>query len=83
MCFNAAKSWYTGWYTEAGKEGHEDLNHFDTPGQWWKGKLVGIDDYLNEIFDEKNGEANDFGRNTIKNNQQDAPKFPYRQSEHR
>ena len=52
MCFNAAKSWYTGWYTEAGKEGHEDLNHFDTPGQWWKGKLVGIDDYLNEIFDE-------------------------------
>jgi len=34
MCFNAAKSWYTGWYTEAGKEGHEDLNYFDTPGQW-------------------------------------------------
>ena len=52
MCFNAAKSWFTGWYTEAGKEGHQDLNFFDTPGQWWKGKLVGIDDYLNDIFDE-------------------------------
>jgi len=52
MCFNAAKSWFTGWYTEAGKEGHQDLNFFDTPGQWWKGKLVGIDDYLNDMFDE-------------------------------
>eukprot|EP00547_Thalassionema_nitzschioides_P008755 CAMPEP_0194227362 /NCGR_PEP_ID=MMETSP0156-20130528/42821_1 /TAXON_ID=33649 /ORGANISM="Thalassionema nitzschioides, Strain L26-B" /LENGTH=994 /DNA_ID=CAMNT_0038959841 /DNA_START=157 /DNA_END=3137 /DNA_ORIENTATION=- len=52
MCFNAAKSWYTGWYSEAGKEGHEDLNDLRTAGQWWKGKLVGIDDYLNGIFDE-------------------------------
>lgn len=52
MCFNAAKSWFTSWYSEAGKEGHQDLNFFDTPGQWWKGKLVGIDDYLNDIFDE-------------------------------
>eukprot|EP00547_Thalassionema_nitzschioides_P013359 CAMPEP_0194260402 /NCGR_PEP_ID=MMETSP0158-20130606/45493_1 /TAXON_ID=33649 /ORGANISM="Thalassionema nitzschioides, Strain L26-B" /LENGTH=1009 /DNA_ID=CAMNT_0039000491 /DNA_START=103 /DNA_END=3129 /DNA_ORIENTATION=- len=52
MCFNSAKSWYTGWYSEAGKEGHEDLNDLRTAGQWWKGKLVGIDDYLNGIFDE-------------------------------
>ena len=53
MCFNAAKSWYSGWYSDdVGKEGHQDLTHFDTPGQWWKGKLVGIDVYLNDVFDE-------------------------------
>ncbi|KAL7547050.1 hypothetical protein ACHAWF_010369 [Thalassiosira exigua] len=52
MCFNAAKSWYSGWYNDEGKQGYEDLDHFDTPGQWWKGKLVGVDDYLKHVFDE-------------------------------
>eukprot|EP00548_Thalassiothrix_antarctica_P009548 CAMPEP_0194158756 /NCGR_PEP_ID=MMETSP0152-20130528/77447_1 /TAXON_ID=1049557 /ORGANISM="Thalassiothrix antarctica, Strain L6-D1" /LENGTH=1354 /DNA_ID=CAMNT_0038868245 /DNA_START=102 /DNA_END=4166 /DNA_ORIENTATION=+ len=52
MCFNAAKSWYTGWYSEPGKEGYEDLSFFSTPGELWIGKLVGIDDYLYGIFDE-------------------------------
>jgi len=51
MCFNAAKSWYTGWYSEQGKEGYEEL-FLDHPGQFWKGKLVGIHDYLYGTFDE-------------------------------
>lgn len=53
MCFNAAKSWYSGWYSEPGKDGHMDVSHFDTQGQWWSGDLVGIDDYLTGVFDEE------------------------------
>ena len=52
MCFNAAKSWYSGWYSEQGKEGHEELSIFSNPGQFWKGNLVGIDDYFHGFFDE-------------------------------
>ena len=51
MCFNAAKSWHSGWYSEQGKEGHEQY-FLSKPGQFWKGNMVGIDDYLNGIFDE-------------------------------
>ena len=53
MCFNAVKSWWLGWYSEPGKEGHEYLYSMDKPGEFWRGKLVGIDDYLNDKFDEK------------------------------
>ncbi|KAL7541977.1 LOW QUALITY PROTEIN: hypothetical protein ACHAXR_011398 [Thalassiosira sp. AJA248-18] len=52
MCFNAAKSWFSGWYSEPGSDGHADVESHDTPGQWWAGNLVGVDDYLNGIFDE-------------------------------
>ncbi|KAL7545370.1 hypothetical protein ACHAWF_009704 [Thalassiosira exigua] len=51
MCFNAAKSWFSGWYNEEGKQGYVDAE-FDTPGQWWKETLVGIDDYLKNVYDE-------------------------------
>jgi hypothetical protein len=37
MCFNAAKSWFTNWYSKV-------TINTNTP---WSGKLVGIDDYLN------------------------------------
>jgi hypothetical protein len=50
MCFNAAKSWYLGWYSKPGKEGHEEINLFRSP--IWSGKLVGIDDYVNGLFDQ-------------------------------
>ena len=51
MCFNAAKSWYSGWYNDPEREGHVDVSHFDAPGQWWNGDLVGLDDYLTGNFD--------------------------------
>lgn len=41
MCFNGAKSWYLGWYSDR----HVAINPRNGP---WNGKLVGIDDYLNE-----------------------------------
>lgn len=52
MCFNAAKSYFSGWYSEPGKDGHMDFGGADTAGEWWLGNLVGVDDYLNDLFDE-------------------------------
>lgn len=39
MCFNGAKSWYFGWYSDHHKA-------IDPRNGHWNGKLVGIDDYL-------------------------------------
>jgi hypothetical protein len=39
MCFNGAKSWYFGWYSDRHKA-------IDPRNGHWNGKLVGIDDYL-------------------------------------
>lgn len=44
MCFNAAKSWFLGWYSEDGKDGHELIQ--PKLGNW-KGRLTGVDAYLN------------------------------------
>lgn len=44
MCFNAAKSWFLGWYNEEGKNGHELI--LPELGNW-EGRLTGIDAYLN------------------------------------
>ena len=44
------KSWFSGWYVD----GHVDLSHLSTPGQWSKVHLVGIDDYLKGVFGESN-----------------------------
>ena len=41
MCFNGAKSWYLGWYSDR----HVTVTLDMLP---WRGKLVGIDDYLND-----------------------------------
>ena len=46
MCFNAAKSYATGWYSD--NNGHLDLT--PTKGSI---ELVGIDDYVNGKFDAK------------------------------
>jgi hypothetical protein len=52
MCFNGAKSWWLGWYSETGKEGHEEVSPAVNS---WEGKLVGIDDYItNNGFDDSN-----------------------------
>lgn len=40
MCFNGAKSWYLGWYQNR----HVSIN----PNNPWHGKLVGIQDYLDD-----------------------------------
>jgi len=49
MCFNAAKSWHTGWYAE----GHQEID----VQVGWEGKLVGVDDFLNAgEFDAAAGE---------------------------
>jgi hypothetical protein len=45
MCFNGAKSWWLGWYSDPGKEGHVTIS-----SESWEGKLVGIDDYVNNKF---------------------------------
>lgn len=39
ICFNGAKSWYLGWYSDK----HVAITQAMLP---WRGKLVGIDDYL-------------------------------------
>jgi hypothetical protein len=48
MCFNAAKSWYTGWYSA----GHEEV----TSSLGWEGQLVGIDDFHGGRFDYNAGD---------------------------
>lgn len=48
MCFNGAKSWYLGWYGDK----HISITQSMLP---WRGKLVGINDYLNgEITEADN-----------------------------
>jgi hypothetical protein len=47
MCFNAAKSWYTGWYSA----GHEEI----TPSGW-DGRLVGVDDFNRKRFNAGAGD---------------------------
>lgn len=44
MCFNAAKSWFLGWYSEPDKDGHVLVE--PKLGNW-EGRLTGIDAYLN------------------------------------
>ena len=44
-CFNGAKSWFFGWYSDR----HAEIN----PVTSWEGKLVGIDDYLNNQIPAK------------------------------
>lgn len=41
MCFNAAKSWYSGWY-------HDRHFSIEPMQEEWSGELVGIDDYVKD-----------------------------------
>lgn len=42
MCFNAAKSWYLGWYNDTDKQGHDLIQPMSRS---WAGQLTGIDAY--------------------------------------
>lgn len=44
MCFNAAKSWYLGWYNDPNKQGHHLIQPTSSS---WSGMLTGIDAYNN------------------------------------
>ena len=50
-CFNGAKSHKLGWYNQADKIGHEDLDREAS----WRGKIVGVHDYFGENY--KDGEV--------------------------
>jgi len=49
MCFNAAKSWYSDWYSD-----RQLTVEPKTLGLVWNGRLVGIDDFLNGLVTEDN-----------------------------
>jgi len=49
MCFNAAKSWYSNWYSDR----HLTVEP-KTLGLAWNGRLAGIDDFLNGLVTEDN-----------------------------
>jgi hypothetical protein len=55
MCFNGAKSWYLGWYTEGHQVVDETFVESDESLER-QVQLVGIDDYNRDLFDFDSGD---------------------------
>lgn len=47
VCFNGPKSWYFGWYADKQKSVNPSIRGF-------QGKMIGLDDYLSDSFDDSN-----------------------------